>query len=66
MYPDHISGFILFSFKLILELIPYFDKLLANILQALIWVVVTAAIFRAVLFPERPAPFVGLKVGMDF
>jgi len=38
---------------------------LANILQLLIWVVVTAAIFRAVLFPERPAPFAGLKVGMD-
>lgn len=38
---------------------------LANILQALIWVVVTAAIFRAVLFPQRPAPFAGLKVGMD-
>lgn len=38
---------------------------LANILQMLIWVVVTAAIFRAVLFPERPAPFAGLKVGMD-
>ena len=38
---------------------------LANILQALIWVAVTAAIFRAVLFPERPAPFAGLKVGMD-
>ena len=33
--------------------------------QALIWVVVTAAIFRAVLFPDRPAPFAGLKVGMD-
>lgn len=38
---------------------------LANILQALIWVVVTAAIFRAVLFPERPVRFAGLKVGMD-
>ncbi len=38
---------------------------LANILQALIWVVVTAAIFRAVLFPERPAPFAGLRIGMD-
>jgi len=38
---------------------------LANLLQALIWVVVTAAIFRAVLFPERPAPWAGLKVGMD-
>ena len=38
---------------------------LANILQALIWVAVTAAIFRAVLFPERPAPFAGMKVGMD-
>lgn len=38
---------------------------LANILQLLIWVVVTAAIFRAVLFPERQAPFAGLKVGMD-
>jgi hypothetical protein len=38
---------------------------LANILQALIWVVVTAAIFRAVLFPERPAPFAGMRVGMD-
>lgn len=38
---------------------------LANILQGLIWVAVTAAIFRAVLFPERPAPFAGLKVGMD-
>lgn len=38
---------------------------LANILQALLWVVVTAAIFRSVLFPERVAPFAGLKVGMD-
>jgi hypothetical protein len=38
---------------------------LANILQMLIWVAVTAAIFRTVLFPERPAPFAGLKVGMD-
>ena len=38
---------------------------LANILQALIWVVVTAAIFRAVLFPERQAPFAGMKLGMD-
>lgn len=38
---------------------------LANILQMLIWVVVTAAIFRAVLFPDRQTPFAGLKVGMD-
>lgn len=38
---------------------------LANILQMLIWVAVTAAIFRTVLFPERWAPFAGLKVGMD-
>ncbi|HEY1072318.1 hypothetical protein [Brevundimonas sp.] len=38
---------------------------LANILQALIWVVVTAAIFRTVLFPERAARFAGLKLGMD-
>lgn len=38
---------------------------LANILQMLIWVVVTAAIFRAVLFPERSTPFAGLKLGMD-
>ncbi|WEK59086.1 MAG: hypothetical protein P0Y52_05950 [Candidatus Brevundimonas phytovorans] len=38
---------------------------LANILQMLIWVVVTAAIFRAVLFPGRPAPFAGLRLGMD-
>ena len=38
---------------------------LANILQALLWVMVTAAIFRTVLFPERQAPFAGLRVGMD-
>lgn len=38
---------------------------LANILQMLIWVVVTAAIFRAVLFTERHTPFAGLKIGMD-
>jgi hypothetical protein len=38
---------------------------LANILQLLIWVMVTAAIFRTVLFPERVDRFVGLKVGMD-
>lgn len=38
---------------------------LANILQALIWVVVTAAIFRTVLFPERRERFAGLKIGMD-
>lgn len=38
---------------------------LANILQMLIWVVVTAAIFRTVLFPERADRFAGLKVGMD-
>lgn len=38
---------------------------LANVLQALIWVVVAAAIFRAVLFPERSVRFAGLKVGMD-
>ncbi|WP_292037435.1 MULTISPECIES: hypothetical protein [unclassified Brevundimonas] len=38
---------------------------LANILQMLIWVVVTAAIFRTVLFPQRPAPFAGLRIGMD-
>jgi len=38
---------------------------LLNVLQALIWVAVAGAVFRAVLFPERPAPFAGLKVGMD-
>lgn len=38
---------------------------LANILQMLIWVVVTAAIFRTVLFPERADRFAGLKIGMD-
>ena len=38
---------------------------LANILQMLIWVVVTAAIFRTVLFPERTERFAGLKIGMD-
>jgi hypothetical protein len=38
---------------------------LANILQMLIWVVVTAAIFRTVLIPEREDRFAGLKVGMD-
>jgi len=38
---------------------------LANILQMLIWVAVTAAIFRAVLFPEQPVRFGGLRVGMD-
>lgn len=38
---------------------------LANILQMLIWVAVTAAIFRAVLFPERSVRFAGLRVGMD-
>lgn len=38
---------------------------LLNLLQALIGVVVAAAIFRAVFFPERPVRFAGLKVGMD-
>ncbi|MFE9083698.1 hypothetical protein ACQKKG_02805 [Brevundimonas sp. NPDC003935] len=38
---------------------------LANILQMLIWVVVTAAIFRTVLFHERADRFAGLKIGMD-
>lgn len=37
-------------------------SILLNGLQALIWVTVAAAVFRAVLFPERVA---GLKVGMD-
>ena len=38
---------------------------LPNILQMLIWGAVTAAIFRAVLFPERADRFAGLKIGMD-
>jgi hypothetical protein len=38
---------------------------LLNIVQALIGVVVAAAIFRTVLFPERREPFAGLKIGMD-
>lgn len=39
--------------------------MLLNLTQALIGVVIAAAVFRAVLFPERPARFAGLKVGMD-
>ncbi|MEG1029871.1 MAG: hypothetical protein RSE34_07335, partial [Brevundimonas sp.] len=38
---------------------------LLNLLQALITVVIAAAVFRAVFFPERPVRFAGLKVGMD-
>ncbi|WP_296173494.1 hypothetical protein [uncultured Brevundimonas sp.] len=38
---------------------------LLNLLQALIAVVIAAAVFRTVFFPERPARFAGLKVGMD-
>ena len=38
---------------------------LLNILQALMWVVVASAVFRAILFPDRATPYAGLKVGMD-